>query len=106
MSIITYKKLVRDKIPQIIKQSGKSCTWEKLSEERYIKLLNEKLIEEAKEYLESGTLEELADVSEVIYAILKYKNITFEELEKVRLEKRTARGGFEDKIFLIEVTEN
>lgn len=105
MRTITYNKLVRDKIPQIIEQSGKSCVCETLSDEKYIKLLNEKLLEEVKEYLESGTVEELADIGEVMHAILTYKNVSIEEFQRVRLEKLDARGGFMDKILLKEVIE-
>lgn len=105
MPTIPYNKLVRDKIPEIIEQSGKVCVCEILSDEQYIKALNEKLLEEIREYLESGTVEELADISEVIYAILEYKRISLAEFEKVQLEKRETRGGFKDKFFLKEVKE-
>jgi len=76
MNITIYNKLIRDKIPQIIKQTGKNCTIAILSDEEYIKKLNEKLLEEVKEYLESGSVEELADISDVIHAILEYKRIS------------------------------
>jgi predicted house-cleaning noncanonical NTP pyrophosphatase (MazG superfamily)/flavodoxin len=66
MKTITYNKLVRDKIPRIIGQSGKSCICETLPDAQYIEMLNKKLLEEVNEYLESGVLEELADIEEVI----------------------------------------
>ena len=66
MNVKVYNKLVRNRIPEIIEASGKSCTCETLSDERYIALLNQKLQEEVAEYLESGTLEELADIGEVM----------------------------------------
>jgi predicted house-cleaning noncanonical NTP pyrophosphatase (MazG superfamily) len=106
MKVITYNKLVRDKIPQIIERSGKSCVSETLSDEQYIKMLNEKLLEEVKEYLENETVEELADIGEVMHAILAFKNVSIEEFQKVRLEKLEARGGFKDKILLKEVREH
>jgi predicted house-cleaning noncanonical NTP pyrophosphatase (MazG superfamily) len=106
MKVITYNKLVRDKIPQIIEQSGKSCICETLSDEQYIKMLNEKLLEEVKEYLENETVEELADIGEVMHAILAYKKVSIEEFQKTRLEKLETRGGFMDKILLKEVREN
>jgi predicted house-cleaning noncanonical NTP pyrophosphatase (MazG superfamily) len=105
MKTTTYNKLVRDKIPQIIKQSGKTCVCEVLSDEKYIQMLNEKLLEEVNEYLESGTLEELADIGEVMHAILAFKNISIEEFQKARLEKLEARGGFSERILLKEVIE-
>lgn len=105
MKKITYNKLVRDKIPQIIEQAGKTCVCETLTDEKYIQTLNEKLLEEVKEYLESGTVEELADIGEVMHAILAFKNVSVEEFQRVRLDKLNARGGFMDKIFLKEVIE-
>lgn len=106
MKTITYNKLVRDKIPEIIQKAGKKCTTEVLSDVQYIKMLNTKLLEEVNEYLESGSIEELADIGEVIHAILSFKGVGIEEYQKVRMEKRDKRGGFDDKILLIEVLED
>lgn len=74
-------------------------------DEQYIKMLNEKLLEEVNEYLESGTTEELADIGEVVLAILEYKNVSFTEYERIRLEKVEKRGGFKNRFFLKEVYE-
>lgn len=105
MKSIKYNKLVRDKIPMIIENTGNKCICETLSDDDYIKMLNEKLKEELDEYLESGTLEELADIGEVMHAILAYKNISLEEFQRVRMEKFESRGGFKDRILLKEVIE-
>ena len=105
MKNIVYNKLVRDKIPAIIEQSGKKAICQTLSDEEYIKQLNTKLLEEVNEYYESGSLEELADIGEVMHAILSYKNISIEEFQKARMDKLEQRGGFKDKIFLKEVIE-
>lgn len=66
-------------------------------------MLNEKLLEEVNEYLESGNVEELADISEVMYAILAFKGISVEEFQNIRIEKFNERGGFRNKILLKEV---
>ena len=105
MKTITYNKLVRDKIPQIIENTGNKCVCEILADEQYVKMLNEKLQEELNEYLESGSVEELADMGEVMHAILAYKNVSIEEFQKIRLDKLEARGGFKDRILLKEVIE-
>ena len=105
MSTKVYNKLVRDRIPEIIEASGKSCTWETLSDEQYIELLNKKLQEEVAEYLESGTVEELADIGEVMHAILDYKGIPLTEFQRVRNEKLRERGGFAKRILLKEVRD-
>ncbi len=103
----TYKKLVRDRIPEIIENSGKAFTVETLDEKGYIKELKQKLNEEILEYLNSQedteALEELADVIEVIYALSHVHHADPERLEEIRKEKAKKRGGFCDRIFLVEV---
>ena len=100
-----YHKLVRDRIPEIIESDGKICDWETLSDADYLSLLEEKLNEELAEYQQSKSLEELADLLEVMQAVLKARGWTWEELEQVRAEKAAKRGGFEKKILLKAVRE-
>ena len=95
-----YKKLVRDKIPEIITNQNKTPKFRTLNNEEYLIELNKKLQEELTEYLESGEIIELADLEEVLRAILEHKNISFEEFEKIRKEKAEKRGTFKNKIFL------
>lgn len=101
-----YNKLIRDKIPEIISNSGKSFKTKNLCDEEYIISLNNKLQEELDEYNEDGEVKELADLVEVIYAILNYKGISVEKFEKLRLQKKEERGGFDKKLFLIGVDDN
>ncbi len=105
MEKITYHKLVRDKIPEIIKASGKTCTMEILSDDAYLKMLDTKLDEELKEYHEDQNLEELADLLEVLFAVTKARGYSIEELEYLRKKKAEERGGFSKKILLKEVTK-
>ena len=105
MSNIKYNKLVRDRIPEIIEADGKTCVCEVLSDEDYLRLLDQKLNEELAEYQESKSLEELADLFEVIRAVVKARGWTMEKLEQVRADKADRRGGFEKKILLKEVEE-
>ncbi|KRE70884.1 nucleoside triphosphate pyrophosphohydrolase [Paenibacillus sp. Soil750] len=103
-----YNKLVRDKIPQIIEANGKKAVYKVLSDAEHAVMLNKKLHEEFLEYTnanEEDKVEELADLVEVVYAILESKGVSFEEFEKVRLAKREERGGFKEKLFLINVDE-
>lgn len=100
-----YHKLVRDHIPEIIEASGKKCKTEILSDNEYLKMIDEKLDEELAEYHKDQNIEELADLIEVIYAAAKARGYTLEELEQVRAEKAAKRGGFEKKILLKEVEE-
>ena len=105
MSAISYHKLVRDRIPEIIEADGKVCICETLSDGDYIYLLDQKLNEELAEYQESKSLEELADLLEVVQAVAKARGWTLEELERVRANKADKRGGFDKKILLKEVRE-
>ena len=102
---MTYHKLVRDRIPEIIEQSGKTCTCSILTDEEYLKFLDEKLNEELAEYQQSKSLEELADLLEVMGAVVKARGYTWDDLTLVRKEKRARRGAFDQKIFLKEVIE-
>lgn len=103
MRIKAYHKLVRDRIPEIIASDGKTCVCETLADEAYLRLLDAKLTEELSEYQESRSLEELADLLEVLRAVVKARGWTWGQLEQIRQEKATKRGGFEKKIFLKEV---
>jgi predicted house-cleaning noncanonical NTP pyrophosphatase (MazG superfamily) len=105
MATKTYNKLVRDLIPDIIEESGNECRTRILSDEEYLKMLDLKLDEELSEYHKDQNIEELADLLELIRAAAVARDYTLEELESVRAEKAKKRGGFEKKIFLIDVTE-
>lgn len=105
MKTITYHKLVRDKIPEIIKQSGKQCVCSTLSENDYLLLLDQKLNEELQEYQESKSMEELADLLEVIHAVALARGSSIEEVEQIRIQKAEKRGGFEKRILLKSVIE-
>ncbi|MBE5872706.1 MAG: phosphoribosyl-ATP pyrophosphohydrolase [Lachnospiraceae bacterium] len=105
MRKITYNKLVRDKIPEIIQADGKTCFTEILSEEDYLKMVDLKLDEELAEYHKDQNIEELADLLEVVYAAAKARGYSLEELEIIRASKAAKRGAFEKRIFLKEVME-
>ena len=100
-----YNKLVRDRIPEIIEASGKSCVTEILSDKAYLRLVDAKLDEELAEYHSDQNIEELADVLEVIYAAAMARGYTLEQLESVRAAKAEKRGAFANKILLKEVIE-
>jgi len=100
-----HNKLVRDKIPEIIEASGKTCITEVLSKDAYMQALDEKLSEELAEYQQSKSLEELADLLEVMGAVVRARGYTWDDLTRVRKEKRAQRGAFEQRVFLKEVIE-
>ncbi len=95
-----HNKLVRDKIPEIIDNAGKTPVTHILSDEEYISELDKKLNEECSEYQADKNIEELADILEVMYAIAEARGWSVSELEAVRRDKAEKRGGFKDKIYL------
>ena len=101
-----YNKLVRDRIPEIILSSSRKPITSVLDKDNYKKELDKKLQEELQEYLKDDNVEELADLVEVVYAILDFKNVSIQEFEKIRNEKVTQRGAFKDRIFLERVEED
>ena len=100
-----FNKLVRDKIPEILESNGQMCETEILSDERYLEMLEAKLLEECTEYQIDKDVDELADIMEVIYAIASARGVTEGELDRIRVEKATKNGRFKERIFLKEVTE-
>lgn len=100
-----YNKLVRNKIPEIIAADGKAVTFRILDDEEYKVELERKLDEEVAEYHESKSIEELADVVAVAVSLAVAHGFSIRELENVGDAKLKDRGGFEKKIFLVEVEE-
>ena len=101
--VAVYNKLVRDRIPEIIEKSGKSCVTRILGDDEYIKMLDTKLDEELNEYHKDQNIEELADLLEVIRACTIARGYSLQELEDIRRKKADERGIFSDRIMLIEV---
>jgi len=100
-----YNKLVRDRIPEIIKDSGITPITHIASLKEYEIKLKEKLQEEVNEFLKDSNTNELADILEVIYALGNLYQINESQLEKIREEKAQQRGKFIDKIILDETKE-
>lgn len=109
MKKIIYNKLIRDKIPEIIKKSGKSAKIHKLNKTEFKKKLAKKIFEEGKELCEAKTkidvINELSDLLELIYVIAKENKLPLKKIEKARIEKNLKRGGFEKRLFLEYVEE-
>ena len=96
-----FNKLVRDKIPEMIRSHGEEEVIRVLQADEYIECLEKKLDEEVAEYHASGETEELADILEVAFALAEACGVTREELMSVCREKEESRGGFAERIFLI-----
>jgi len=98
-----YNKLVRDRIPELIKKKGKTASTHIANNKEYWEKLKIKLREEVDEFLGDNSLEEMADILEVIDSIKEIKNFNEEELQSLKLKKLQERGGFKSRIILDEI---
>jgi predicted house-cleaning noncanonical NTP pyrophosphatase (MazG superfamily) len=98
-------KAVRDRIPEILMDSGKDFAVKGLSDPEFVAVLENKLEEELAEYLESKEVEELADLLEVIYRIAELRGSSKEDLESLRLKKRQERGGFDKNLLMLNIAD-
>jgi predicted house-cleaning noncanonical NTP pyrophosphatase (MazG superfamily) len=97
-----FDKLVRDKIPDIIRSKGEVPVVHTANDEEYWKKLKEKLNEEVAEFIDAENQEEIADILEVLMAISNVKRFAWDGIEDLRRKKVAERGGFEAKIILEE----
>jgi len=100
-----YNKLVRDNIPQLIKESGRNCTSRILDEKEYYDALLDKIVEEIEEYRISGNEEELADVYEVLDCLVQLKEYEPMHIDYLQLIRKEKRGSFKDRVLLIDVED-
>ena len=98
---MSASKLVRDKIPQIIKEAGKTPITRILTDEEYLVELDKKLNEEIAEYQADKSIEEMADIIEVLFAICEARGHSVDELMAVKEAKKAERGRFIERIFWI-----
>ena len=103
-----YNKLVRDRIPEIIRAQGETPVIRTLDDVAYAAELARKLEEECREVIAASggeRVEELADVLEVIKHLAQTENVTLEQIIALAEEKSARRGGFAKRVFLEKVIE-
>ena len=100
-----YDKLVRDRIPEILEKKNKTFIAYKAAQTDYPLYLKRKLREEVDEFLESPSVHELADVYEVLSALLKDMDVTMADVRRERALKNEERGAFDDRWILAEVED-
>ena len=103
--ITKYDKLVRDKIPQVLDSKGITCTIRIVEGQEYIDWLSAKLKEEVEEFIQDNNEEEIADIMEVLRAIIAAHGFSSEYIEEIRKNKLEERGGFSAKLVLEQTQE-
>ena len=100
-----YNKLVRDNIPDIIRQHGDICQTEIMTESEFQLALRQKVFEEVQEVMQAttqlGLVQELADLYEVVDTLLQTNNIALDMLRTEQERRLTTRGGFTQRIKLL-----
>ena len=104
--MIQYNKAIRDKIPEIIRESGSKCNIKTLSDKEFLEKMEKKLDEEVAEYHQSKSVEEIADIIEVLERVAALRGTSVEELMRIKEEKAQKRGKFEKNLFLVDTDEN
>lgn len=94
--------LVRNNRVKLMEDSGLTVKYSVLSDEEYLHELKMKIIEEANEVAESGSIEELkseiADVLEVIEHILDVSKLDLNEIQNLKSEKQIKIGKFDKRL--------
>ena len=96
-------KLVRNRIPEIIHATGHRVRTRFLDIHEFKDALQEKLKEEVSEFLSEPSVEELADIVEVIHSLTEVMGYSWDDVEDARLDKRDDKGGFSHRVFLEEI---
>lgn len=101
-----FIKLVRDKVPQLIKQAGKKPIIETVEDDaEFLLYLERKLDEEVQEYHESRDPEELADILEVVMTIAETRGIRYCDLMDMTVKKGLKNGRFSSRTLLVRIDE-
>ena len=97
-------KLVRDLIPRIIEEDGKTCKYHVSSEDKYEMWLSEKMKEEVQEFTDNPCYEEAADIFEVFRSFCDLHSLDIGGVVARAHAKRERSGGFSGRIILEEVS--
>ena len=104
--IVKYNKLIRDRIPEIIKEAGWKSTVKKLKKVDFLRTLKKKVSEEARELIRAkdkkGIINEIVDIQELIDALTLEIGLSKPKIKKLQVTKRKKRGGFKKRLFLIK----
>ncbi len=104
--VVKYNKLIRDKIPEIIRKAGWIPTVGVLKEKEFLSAIKKKVFEEAEELIQAkdkkGVIDEIIDIQELLEVLTLKVGLTRAEIKKLQIRKREKRGGFKKKLFLVK----
>jgi predicted house-cleaning noncanonical NTP pyrophosphatase (MazG superfamily) len=102
---VEYNKLVRDKIPQIIKDSGRTCEYKVLGDSEIKDALKEKLIEKAQIFSNKPSEDELSDIYELLNAIVETYDYEPLHIDYLKLQNKENKGTYSNRVYLISVDD-
>lgn len=112
MNVLHYDKLVRDYAPELLEKAGKECIVETMDDETFYEKLIEKLEDEKENFVrefnnkdDEKALRSLADMEEIIHALVDVIGLPYESFERILEAKRTGQGTFSKKLLLKDVIE-
>lgn len=97
-------KLVRDKIPDMMMEQGKSVEIRIASDNEYEAALIKKLQEEVAEFIHDRNIEEIADIVEVLRCYAEHKGVDWDAVKEIRHKKNEERGSFKKRLLLMKVS--
>ena len=100
-----YNKLVRDKIPEIIRESGRQCEFKSLEGEAVLDALKEKLIEKAAVFSERPSEDELSDIYELLDTIVEKFDFEPMHIDYLKMQNRERKGSYSENTFLVSVDD-
>lgn len=104
--VVKYNKLIRDRIPEIVKKAGWKPTVRTLKKSEFLNAIKKKVLEEAGELIQTkdkkGIIDEIADIQELIDVLTSEIKLTESHIKKFQSAKREKRGGFKKRLFLIK----
>jgi len=104
--VVKYNKLIRDRIPEIIKAAGWKPKVRTLRKSEFLNAVKRKIREEAKELIransEKGIVDEVVDIQELLDVLATEIKLPKPKIKKLQTAKRKKRGGFKKRLFLIE----
>jgi predicted house-cleaning noncanonical NTP pyrophosphatase (MazG superfamily) len=103
--VLKYNKLIRDRIPEIIKADGWKPKIRVLKNSEFFNAVKKKLQEEAGELMKAKSkkeiLNEIIDIQELLDVLIHEIGVTKKQSKKMQDRKKKERGGFKKRVFLI-----